>query len=428
MLTMQPAKGSVRPDEQDMTTVAVIGGGLIGSAAAVWLLGDGHDVTVYERDPEGRPASTGGAGLICLQEISPLARFETLISVPGWMADPLGPLSLRARDLPALTPWLARFAWSARPSQVERATAALGFLMKTALADHQELCRRAIAEPWMRRTGALYIYDSEGGFASGLAEWKERARFGVDYEQLSAAEAQARMPALKGGFARAVFAPDSWMSTSPRAVLLALRAAVMAKGSIVARNAGEVRAEGDGVVVADDSGEERRFDRVLIAGGVWSRDLVGKLGLRVLLETERGYNTTWAEPPFDIPMPLFVSQHGFVMSQVEDGLRVGGAVELAAPEAPPNFARAAAMRKKLRRYIPDLPEEGGREWMGRRPSTPDSLPVIGAHPEDPRIVFAFGHGHLGLTLSAATARHVAALVSGRPRERNLEPFGIERFQ
>jgi D-amino-acid dehydrogenase len=188
-----------------------------------------------------------------------------------------------------------------------------------------------------------------------------------------------------------------------------------------------VRANGEGVAIVTADGAAT-FDRAVVAGGVWSRDLVTRLGLRVLLEAERGYNTTFPDPGFEIAMPVFLANHGFVATPLSDGLRVGGAVELAAVEAPPNYARAAAMRTKLRRYMPDLPESGGREWMGCRPSTPDSLPVIGAHPKDPRIVFAFGHGHLGLTLSAVTARHVAALVAGRPRERNLEPFGIERFQ
>ncbi len=152
------------------------------------------------------------------------------------------------------------------------------------------------------------------------------------------------------------------------------------------------------------------------------------MGLSVLLEAERGYNTTYPDPGFTITVPVFLSSHGFVVSPLNDGLRVGGAVELAAVDAPPNFARAAAMRKKARRYFPDLPEEGGREWMGARPATPDSMAVIGPHPKDPRIVFAFGHGHLGLTLSAATARHVAGLLTKGQREKNLEPFGIERFQ
>ena len=192
-----------------MTTVAVIGGGLIGAASAAWLLADGFDVTVFERDPEGRPASAGGAGVIALPEISPLARAGTLMSVPGWMLDPLGPLSLRLRDLPSLTPWLARFALSARPSPVERTTAALGFVMKTALADHQELAHRAGLATYMRRTGALYLYDTDAGFRSGLAEWKERARYGVDYQEVTANDARQMVPALKGGFARALFAPES---------------------------------------------------------------------------------------------------------------------------------------------------------------------------------------------------------------------------
>jgi D-amino-acid dehydrogenase len=411
-----------------MTTVAIIGGGLIGSAAAVWLAADGFDVTLFERDLEGRPASTGNAGVLSLPEITPLARPGTLTQIPGWMLDPLGPLSLRVRDLPQLAPWLARFLASSRPSQVERGTRALGTLMKTALADHQELVRRAGLDVYMRRTGSLYLYDSEAGYRASLAEWKERARHGVDYRELTPAEAMDMVPALKGGFVRALVAPEAWMVTSPLSVLLALRAAAAARGAVRSATITAVRPDGEQVAVVAADGTATKFDRVLVAGGVWSRDLVRGLGLSVHLETERGYNTTFREPGFEIPMPLFFSAEGFVATPLQDGLRVGGAVELAAVDAPPNFARAAAMRKKARRYLPDLPETGGVEWMGRRPSTPDSLPVIGPHPRDPRIVFAFGHGHLGLTLSAVTARHVAGLVAGRPRDRNLEVFGIERFQ
>ena len=411
-----------------MVAVAVVGGGLIGSAAAAWLLADGFDVTLYERDPDGRPASTGNAGVISLPEISPLARPGTLMSVPGWLMDPLGPLTLRARDLPGLTPWLARFALAARPSQVERSTAALGFLMKTALADHQELTRRAGLGTYMRRTGALYLYDTDAAFTSALGEWKERARHGVDYQEVPVVEARAMVPALKGGFARALFAPESWTVSSPIEILLGLREAVRARGRIEVAAVEAIRPDGDGVAVIAADGRAPTFDRVVVAGGVWSRDLVRGLGLHVLLEAERGYNTTYPDPGFSIPMPVFFSDHGFVATPLADGLRVGGAVELAACDAPPNYARAGAMRTKMRRYIPDLPETGGTEWMGCRPSTPDSLPVIGPHPKEPRVVFAFGHGHLGLTLSAVTARHVASLIGGRLRERNLQPFGIERFQ
>jgi len=410
-----------------MTTVAVIGGGIVGSAAAVWLLAEGFDVTVFERDPDARPASTGNAGILNLPEISPLARPSILASVPGWLLDPLGPLTLRARDLPALTPWLARFVYSARPSQVARATAALGFIMKTALIDHQELARRAGLPIYMRRNGSIYLYDTDAIFRSALSEWKERARYGVDYREVTVAEARAMVPALKGGFERALLTPDQWSVTSPLEILQGLRSVVSARGRLLTATIDAVRSDGDKVTVAAADGTASSFDRVVIAGGVWSRDLVRKLGLRVLLEAERGYNTTFADPGFSLDMSVFFSAHGFVASPLNDGLRIGGAVELAAVDAPPNFERARAMRAKARRYFPDLPETGGKEWMGARPATPDSMAVIGPHPQDPRIVFAFGHGHLGLTLSAATARHVTALVGGR-REPGLVPFGIERFQ
>jgi D-amino-acid dehydrogenase len=300
--------------------------------------------------------------------------------------------------------------------------------MKTARADHQELARRAGLPMYMRRNGAIYLYDSVAAYDAAQEEWSERIRHGAEYEEMSVADVTAMVPALDPkSFRRALFTPDQWSVTSPLEILLGLRDVVRARGKFLTGTVSDIRAEGDRVAIVTKDGATK-FDRVLLAGGVWSRDLVRKLGLRVLLEAERGYNTTFPDPGFTMTVPVFLTGHGFVVSPLNDGLRVGGAVELASVDAPPNFARAKAMRQKARRYLPDLPEEGGREWMGARPATPDSLAVIGPNPKDSRIVFAFGHGHLGLTLSAATARHAAGLLTGGAREKNLAPFGIERFQ
>ncbi len=410
-----------------MATVAVVGGGIVGCAAATWLIGEGHKVTVFERAPEARPASTGNAGLIALPEISPLARPGIITKAPGWLIDPLGPLAVRWRDLPGLTLWLLRFIASARPERVEAAAAALAWLMSTALADHQELARRGGLSGHMRKTGALYVTASESGYRAARDEWDERMRHGVPAEELTAEAARKLVPALTGPFLKAFLAPESWTVTSPLAILEALRRRIGDADAFVKQEVVALEPDSREVSVITGEGGDLPFDRVVVAGGVWSRSLVRGLGLKVCLETERGYNTTFPRSTIELPMPVFFSDHGFIASPLAVGLRVGGAVEMAAPEAPPNYARAAAMRKVMRRYVPDLPEDGGVEWMGCRPSTPDSMPVIGADPRDPRIVFAFGHGHLGLTLSAATARHVAALVAGRP-DPKLRPFGIERFQ
>jgi len=173
-------------------------------------------------------------------------------------------------------------------------------------------------------------------------------------------------------------------------------------------------------------GTVRGARRLVVAAGAWSHLLARAFGDGIPLETERGYNTTLPADAFDVKRQLVFPGHGFVVTPLSTGLRVGGAVELAKPQTSPNFGRARAMRTKMRRYVPSLPE-GGKEWMGRRPSTPDSVPVISRHPKDERIVFAFGHGHLGLTLSAVTARRVADLVAGRDTA-DLSPFDIARFQ
>lgn len=413
-----------------MARIGIVGGGIIGSAASVWLLADGHDVTLFERDPDGLPASAGNAGLLALPEIEPLARPGVLFQVPRWLLDPLGPLTLRWRDAMVLAPWMLGFLRAAWPASVVRSTAALAALMRTALADHHELARRAGLSGHMRRTGAVVVFDRPGGIDAAMTHVEHvRRHLGLVAERLSADATRVRVPALEGRFAGAISWPDYWTVNHPLTMLRALRGAVQARGHVVSVPVQAVRQRQDAVTVVAADGASHPFDSVLVAGGVWSREIVRALGLTVLLETERGYNTTFENPDLVLPMPVFFADHGFVATPLHNALRVGGAVELAAPDAPANFARARAMRERMARYIPGMPRSGGVEWMGCRPSTPDSRPVISRHPADPRILFAFGHGHLGLTLSAVTARHIAGLITGAgqpPAE--LAPFDIRRFQ
>jgi len=411
-----------------MAHIGIVGGGLMGCATALHLLEQGHSVTVLERDAGGLPASVGNAGILAVPEIDPLARPDMLLSVPKWLLDPLGPLTVRWQDLPALTPWLMKFLFSARPGKAAASRAAMLFLMKTAGADHERLGALAGVSGHMRDTGALTVFDSLAARDKVFAHETENAKLiGCNVEKLDTGEARRRVPALEGPFAGAVFNDGYKTFEYPLTFLRRLQAALREREAFADANVAAVGQRENGIAVRTEGGREFIFDRLVVAAGVWSRRFVADLGLKVLLETERGYNTTFMNPSTVLDMPVFFSEHGFVATPFENALRIGGAVELASPDAPANYRRAAAMRKKMRRYVPDLQEEGGTEWMGRRPSTPDSLPVIGLHPRDPRIAFAFGHGHLGLTLSATTGRHVARLISGEG-ESALAPFSIARFQ
>lgn len=408
-----------------MSRIAVIGAGIIGASIASHLLGDGHEVTVYEPEPEGLPASAGNASLIALPEIAPLASPGILKSVPGWLLDPLGPLTVRWRDLPALTPWLLRFLAHANPGHDVHARKALTLLMRTALEDHLRLGQSIGLSGHLRQTGYLSVHDTAASLASaGHEAERVEATLGYPFEVLTTEAARTLVPQLEGHFVGAVHQPIYWTASNPLTILRHHQAYALARGSRITEPALAVVPETNGVTVTSASGTRASYDKVVVAAGVWSRDLVRRMGLKLLLETERGYNTTFTDLDWALPMPVGFADHGFIATPLIDGLRVGGAVELARPETPPNFERAKAMRDKMRRYVPALPE-GGREWMGRRPSTPDSLPVISLHPGDSRIALAFGHGHLGLTLSAVTARLVASLLAGTTED--LSAFSITRF-
>ncbi|UNK38647.1 FAD-binding oxidoreductase [Shinella sp. H4-D48] len=411
-----------------MAHIGIVGGGIIGCATALHLLEQGHSVTILERDAGGLPASVGNAGILAVPEIDPIARPDMLLSVPKWLLDPLGPLTLRWQDLPALAPWLVRLLLSTRAGKVAASRTALLHLMKTAEADHVHLGNLAGISGHMRDTGALTVFDSIAARDKAFAHETENARLiGCNVEKLDPKEARCRVPALQGSFAGAIFNDGYRTFDYPLTFLRRLQAVLRERATLLDATIASVAQGADGVIVRTEGGREFTFDKLVITAGVWSRRFVSDLGLKVLLETERGYNTTFMNPSTTLEMPVFFSEHGFVATPFENALRIGGAVELASPEAPANYKRAAAMRRKMRRYVPDLQEEGGTEWMGRRPSTPDSLPVISLHPRDPRIAFAFGHGHLGLTLSATTGRHVARLLAGQ-RDDALTPFSIARFQ
>ncbi len=158
---------------------------------------------------------------------------------------------------------------------------------------------------------------------------------------------------------------------------------------------------------------------MVIAAGAWSHLLARSVGEHIPLETERGYNTTLPPGAFALQRQLTFPRHGFVVTPIAGGVRVGGAVEFAGLHAPPNYVRAEALLAHAKRFIPGLRTEGGTQWMGFRPSLPDSLPAIGAARADARIVYAFGHGHLGLTQSAATAEIVHSPCSTGANRRSM---------
>ncbi|MXQ07497.1 FAD-dependent oxidoreductase [Alphaproteobacteria bacterium GH1-50] len=411
-----------------MSDVLVIGGGVVGVSSALFLLEEGHNVTLVERKGIASEASGGNAGAFALTDVEPLASPGIMRQAPRWLLDPTGPLALDPFYAPFMAEWLLRFWGASRPGKVKASTKAIGDLMRVSAEAFDQVTALTEAEPLIRRDGQLQLYEGEAAFRAAAPVWQARADHGVRFEMLESPGAIAEIqPGLSPRFTHAGYTPDWCTVTDPKTWVWHLFQAFRDRGGVyeegrvssLTRANGRVRASGD---------RERWADRVVVAAGPWSHRLARTLGDRIPLETERGYNTTIADPGIELRTFLTFTQHGFVMSKIGNGVRVGGAVELAGLDKPPNPKRWKALLDKGQAFLPGLRTEGGQQWMGFRPSLPDSLPVIGPSPRAPEVIYAFGHGHYGLTQSAGTARLVADLVAGRAPAIDLAPFRAERFR
>ncbi|OHV80919.1 FAD-binding oxidoreductase [Ensifer sp. LCM 4579] len=408
--------------------VIVIGAGVIGLSAAIAAQARGLSVTVLDREGPAAGASAGNAGAFAFTDILPLASPGILRQAPKWLLDPLGPLTVPPAYALRIAPWLFRFWRACAPGRVARSTAAQTALMDISKAELEPFLKQTGTMPMLRKEGNLQVYEGEAEFKASLAGWKARAEHGIAFRHLDAAGMADIQLGLAPRFTHGTFTPGWYSIADPKLYTLALADHLRAKGGAIERaEVMALRPVEDGVEVLATDGTARRAAQVVLAAGAFSHRIARTIGERIPLETERGYNTTLPFDAFDLRTQVTFGGHGFVVTRLSTGIRVGGAVELGGLELPPNFRRAEAMLKKAKAFLPGLKCEGGVQWMGFRPSLPDSLPAIGRARAAPRVIHAFGHGHLGLTQSAGTARIVADLLTDATPAIDIASFSPQRF-
>jgi D-amino-acid dehydrogenase len=409
--------------------IIIVGGGVVGIATAALLAEAGHNVTVIDRSGLAEETSKGNAAAFAFSDIMPLASPKILLRAPKWLLDPLGPLTIRPSYLPRLTPWLWQFWKASLPSRYRASIETQTALMRLAETEMMALVDRAGIAGMVRHDGSLELYESEAELNAASAGWRQREQAGIAFEHVRGQRLAELQPGLSPRFVAGTFVPGWKTVSEPQAFALALWAHAQRCGATFekAEIAGLERSEaGPSVRLAD--GTTRGADRIVICAGAWSTRLINPVTrLRIPLDTERGYNTTLPKGAFDLKRQLIFGNHGFVMTPLSTGVRVGGAVELGGLDLPPNYARSKSMLEKAATFLPGLKTTGGVEWMGFRPSLPDSLPVIGTLPEDPSILLGFGNGHLGLTQAAAMGRLIADLAGDRTPSIDIIACRPDRF-
>jgi D-amino-acid dehydrogenase len=415
--------------------VVVIGAGVVGAISAIEALKDGHRVTVIEPGEPGgdQAASYGNAGWLSSHSVIPPAEPGTWKKVPGFLLDPLGPLAIRWSYLPQAAPWLLRYlasGWTAE--RVTKTAQALRALLSEAPRLHQGLAQQAGAGHLIERRGVLHVFPSRRHFEADAAAWGIRRQMGVQWLELSANELRRREPGLDSRYAFGLFVEEAGSCRDPGAYVAALVAHARARGAQIVRDrATGFRIESGTLKAVLTGAREIPCEAAVIAAGVRSKPLAALAGDRVPLQAERGYHVVIERPEAGPRTPMMAADCKAVASMTEAGLRMAGQVEIAAPDAAPNWRRARILRDRLLSLFPalprDLPESRVRYWLGCRPSMPDGLPCIGFSSATRDIIHAYGHGHVGLVGSARSGRVVAQLLSGREPEIPTAPYDPRRF-
>ena len=408
--------------------VIVAGAGVVGLSTALYLRRAGLDVAVVDPLPPAGGASFGNAGLISPDTAVPIALPGMLPKVPRWLMDPLGPLSVRPSYFPRALPWLLRWVESGRLHRVLAISDAMRALHREAMDCWRELLGPELYRELFRPLGQVHVWEGGGDTSNAKLERQIRERHGIDTETLAADDLRQMFPGIAREVTHGLLVPGNGFTVSPQR-------SVQALGKLFAHEGGALINERAMKLIPDEGGwmlmtntANRAANHVVIAAGAWSLQLLEPLGIKLPLETERGYHATLFDPEVVPPLPISNKTRAFGMTPMEDGIRVAGTVEIAGLDAPPNEQRAKILVQHARRMFPGLSGKDVRYWMGFRPSTPDSLPILGAASGRPGLHFAFGHGHFGMTGGPPSGRLVARMIVGQPTGIDPAPYAAQRFR
>lgn len=407
------------------TEIAILGAGVVGLAVAEALTAQGHEVTLVDPAQPGMGASYGNAGTIADYAVMPVGSPDVLKNLPSLLFDRNSPLAIRRAALPALAPWLMRFARQSLPGPTARNASAIAGLLADAAPLWQGLAARIGGETILQHRGCLYIYETAAAYRAAEKDMGFRRSLGISVDLIGPgdlARMEPGLPAVEGG---AAYFPKAVFLSDPGQMVALLAKHVLQKANLHQTRAEKITRRADGVIV-EGPGLRLHARRVVIAAGAHSKALARQAGDRVPLDTERGYHVEWDMATPRLTRPACPTSRGFYLCPMSGRLRVAGTVELGGLTAPPSPHRIAKLVEGARAIFPDLPEPS-RDWMGFRPSMPDSVPVIGPSRGGADVLHAYGHGHIGLTLAPITAQIIADMVAGRAPVRQIDAYRPQRF-
>lgn len=405
--------------------IAVIGAGVIGICTALQLQHAGFAVTLYDEKGLAQGCSKGNAGHFATEQVFPLAHPSLFKKLPAMLFNPLGPLRIDWRYMLKALPWFWQFIKNMPSAKYVAHTQALKALNEHAISAYERLLANYQLEHLITKKGSLLTFETTPlvDVQRTLAMYQAQ---GVKVKLLDAQQVRALEPNLSKKVTYALFFEDVAHSIDPHLLCIHLAEQFhQLAGRFCQRKVVSITPNNSEFLVNDEQ-NSHDYNKVVIAAGAWSNSLIKPLGYTTPLDTERGYHCM-IDINHGLTRPVASAERNFIMTPMNQGLRVAGTVEFAGIDRKMNNKRALALLPHAQALLDSQQLTAASTWMGCRPSLPDSLPILGQSPNHNNLYFAFGHQHLGLTQGAVTAELITALCQNKAPYINLEPYSINRF-
>ncbi|MEX0347780.1 MAG: NAD(P)/FAD-dependent oxidoreductase [Paracoccaceae bacterium] len=407
--------------------VTILGAGAVGICTALSLAERGVSVRLIDRGDPGQETTFGNAGVISPWSFIPQSLPGLWRQLPTLMMGKHRPLSVRARYWPRMVTWGLAFLRQGTPTRVQQVADAMETLCAPSIDLYRRHLRGTGHEALIRDCAYVHAFRDGSRASLDAIDYRIRRDKGGQLELVGGDELRRIEPVLSTNFRAAVLIHGQARALSPGRLASVMADKALGLGvEILRRDIHALRREETGWRI-ECTGESYAAERVIVAMGAWSTDLLRPLGISVPLASERGYHLEFPDPGIELTNSVADTDAKFVASSMEGGMRVAGQAEFGDIDAPPNPKLETRMLAQARAAFPDLNASGPSVWMGRRPSFPDSLPMIGPFEGHPGLFAGFGHSHYGLMMAPKTGEFLADLLTERVPNIDLAAYSTTRF-
>ena len=405
--------------------IGIIGAGIQGVCAALFLQKKGLQVTLFDRNEPGNAASYGNAGHFSPYASVPLNRPDILTDVPSMLISSRGPLALKWNYSYRMLPWFLKFILNCSRKKMMHTAKYMHQILDLSLPAFDELFEDVDLNGLIENKGIMYVWEKQN-LKSRELEINLRNYLGVKQKILSPKEIHDLEPNLKNFYHGGVFYDYARHTRNPKKILIKLFDDFINKGGkFLKLDIKDIEFDTDKPVIKTEV-QRFIFDKLVIACGAFSKRLTDNLNENIPLDTERGYHVHFKDFDHLLSRPVVWANRGFGMTPMEQGLRVVGTVEFGGLLNPLSKSRIKNLILNAKDMVDGLNEHED-EWLGFRPTLPDFLPVIGPSKNYKNVYYSFGHHHLGWTLGAISGKIISKMISNEKTNLNLEPYSSLRF-